>query len=46
MARTARDVMTPDPQCLGEDASVADAAKQLSETDVGAMPIEAISAAP
>jgi CBS domain-containing protein len=39
MARTVREVMTPDPECIGEDASVLDAAKRLAELDVGAMPI-------
>jgi CBS domain-containing protein len=35
----ARDVMTPDAQCIGENDTVADAAKRLKELDVGAMPI-------
>jgi CBS domain-containing protein len=35
----ARDVMTPDAQCIGENDSVSDAAKRLKELDVGAMPI-------
>ena len=39
MAKTARDVMTPDAQCIGENDSVADAAKQLAERGFGAMPI-------
>ncbi len=39
MASTARDVMTPDAQCIGEKDSVLDAAKRLAELDVGAMPI-------
>jgi CBS domain-containing protein len=39
MAKTARDVMTPDAQCVGEDDSVTDAAKKLAELGVGAMPI-------
>jgi CBS domain-containing protein len=39
MAKKARDVMTPDCQCIGENDSVLDAAKHLAELDVGAMPI-------
>jgi CBS domain-containing protein len=39
MAKKARDVMSPDAQCIGEDDSVAQAAKRLAELGVGAMPI-------
>ena len=39
MAKTARDVMTPDCECIGENDSVLDAAKRLRELDVGSMPI-------
>ena len=39
MANTARDIMTPDAQCIGENDSVLDAAKRLAELNVGAMPI-------
>ncbi len=39
MAKTARDVMTGDCECVGEDDTVLDAAKRLAELDVGAMPI-------
>ena len=39
MADTARDVMTPDAQCIGENESVVDAAKRLRDLNVGAMPI-------
>jgi CBS domain-containing protein len=39
MAKKARDVMTPDAQCIGEKDSVLDAARRLAELDVGAMPI-------
>lgn len=39
MAKTARDVMSPDCECIGENESVLDAAKKLAELDVGAMPI-------
>jgi CBS domain-containing protein len=37
--KTARDIMTPDAQCIGENDTVLDAAKRLKELDVGAMPI-------
>jgi len=39
MAKTARDVMTQGVECAGESETVADAAKQLADLDVGAMPI-------
>jgi CBS domain-containing protein len=39
MAQTAREVMTPDCECIGENETVADAAKRLKELDVGSMPI-------
>jgi CBS domain-containing protein len=39
MAKSARDVMTSGPECVGENDSVADAAKRLADLDVGAMPI-------
>ena len=39
MSKTAREVMTGDAQCIGENDSVTDAAKRLAELDVGAMPI-------
>jgi CBS domain-containing protein len=39
MAKTARDVMSTDTTCIGEDDTVLDAAKQLKALDVGAMPI-------
>jgi CBS domain-containing protein len=39
MGKTARDVMTGDAQCIGENDSITDAAKRLKELDVGAMPI-------
>jgi CBS domain-containing protein len=37
--KTARDIMTAECKCVGEDDTVLDAAKQLAELDVGAMPI-------
>ena len=39
MAKTAREIMTEDCECVGENETVADAAKKLSEVGVGAMPI-------
>ena len=39
MGKTARDVMTSDAECIGENDSVADAAKRLAALNVGAMPI-------
>jgi CBS domain-containing protein len=39
MAKTARDVMTGDAQCVGENDTILDAAKMLAELDIGAMPI-------
>src|ERR687884_144086 len=39
MAKKARDVMSPDCTCIGENDSVLDAAKKLAELDVGSMPI-------
>ena len=37
--KKARDVMTTDPTCIGESDSVLDAARQLRQLDVGALPI-------
>src|SRR3954452_22214067 len=37
--KKARDIMNPDCTCIGESDSVLDAAKKLSELDVGSMPI-------
>jgi CBS domain-containing protein len=37
--KKARDIMSPDAQCIGENDSVLDAAKRLAELNVGAMPI-------
>ena len=38
-AKKARDIMSDDCTCIGENDSVLDAAKRLAELDVGAMPI-------
>jgi len=37
--RKARDIMSADCSCVGENDTVLDAAKRLAELDVGAMPI-------
>src|SRR3982751_183237 len=37
--KKARDVMSEDGTCIGENDSVLDAAKRLAELDVGALPI-------
>jgi CBS domain-containing protein len=39
MAKKARDIMSPDCTCIGENDSLLDAAKRLAELGVGAMPI-------
>jgi CBS domain-containing protein len=39
MAKKARDIMTADCTCIGENDSVLDAAKLLKQKDVGAVPI-------
>ena len=35
----ARDIMTTDTQCVGENQTLADAARMLRDLDVGALPI-------
>jgi CBS domain-containing protein len=39
MARVARDLMTPTPECVGENETLLDAAKKLASMGVGSMPI-------
>jgi len=39
MARVARDVMTPNVECFGENETLLDAARKLASLDVGSMPI-------
>ena len=39
MAKKARDIMSPDCTCIGENDTLLDAAKKLAELDVGALPI-------
>lgn len=36
---TAREIMTPDAECIGEHDSLTEAAKKLRDLGVGAMPI-------
>ena len=35
----ARDIMTPDAKCVGENDTIREAASQLKELNIGAMPI-------
>jgi CBS domain-containing protein len=37
--KKARDIMSPDCTCIGENDTVLEAAKQLADLDVGSMPI-------
>ena len=37
--KTARDIMSPDCQCIGENETALDAAKKLAELNIGSMPI-------
>ena len=37
--RTARDLMTPGAECVGESESLVDAARKMRDLDVGALPI-------
>jgi CBS domain-containing protein len=39
MTRTVREVMTPDATCIGENDTVAEAARRLAALDIGSMPI-------
>ena len=39
MATTARDIMSPRPQCVGENDTLVQAARLMAELDVGALPI-------
>lgn len=39
MGKTARDVMTQDAKCVGENQTIVDAAKQMAQLGVGALPI-------
>jgi CBS domain-containing protein len=39
MPKVARDVMTPNAECIGENETLLDAAKKMAERGFGAMPI-------
>ena len=39
MPKTAREIMTGDPECIGENDTVLDAAKKLADLNIGSMPI-------
>ncbi|KOY56023.1 histidine kinase [Streptomyces sp. XY332] len=39
MMTTARDIMTPEPECIDAESTVLEAAKKLARLDVGALPI-------
>ena len=39
MAKTARDLMSQDPDCIGENEDLVAAARKMRDLDVGALPI-------
>jgi CBS domain-containing protein len=39
MSKTAREIMTGSPECVGESESIAQAAQKMKRLDVGALPI-------
>jgi CBS domain-containing protein len=39
MPKTAREIMTSDPECIGEDENLIEAAKKMKRLDVGSLPI-------
>jgi CBS domain-containing protein len=39
MSKTAREIMTSDAECVGENESIVDAAQKMARLDVGALPI-------
>ena len=39
MAKTAREIVTPDPVCVRSSDSVLDAARRMAELGVGSLPI-------
>ena len=39
MAKTVREVMSGDPECVGENESVVDAARKMADLGVGSLPI-------
>ncbi|GIF05031.1 CBS domain-containing protein [Actinoplanes siamensis] len=36
---SARDIMTPDATCVGENETLADAARKMADLEIGALPI-------
>jgi CBS domain-containing protein len=39
MSKTAREIMTPDATCVGENESISEAAQKMAKLDVGSLPI-------
>jgi CBS domain-containing protein len=39
MSKTAREIMSPDAECVSENESVLDAAQKMARLEVGALPI-------
>ena len=39
MPKTARDIMTPNAECVGENETLLDAARKMADRGFGAMPI-------
>jgi CBS domain-containing protein len=39
MSKTAREIMSSDAECIGENESIAQAAQKMARLDVGALPI-------
>jgi CBS domain-containing protein len=39
MSKTAREIMSGEPECVGENETLADAAQKMARLDVGALPI-------
>ena len=39
MPKTARDVMTPNAECVGENETLLEAARKMADRGYGAMPI-------
>lgn len=39
MSKTAREIMSSDAQCVGENESIVEAAQKMARLDVGALPI-------
>ncbi|MCW3031370.1 MAG: hypothetical protein JWM66_1503, partial [Solirubrobacterales bacterium] len=39
MSKTAREIMTGSAECIGENESLAEAAKKMARLDVGSLPI-------